>query len=55
VLLESEARFNDGGAADSVQLQPLDAIVLQKAAAGAAAHAACGARRSAGVDDPGGS
>ncbi len=45
VLLESEARFNDGGAADSVQLQPLDAIVLQKAAAGAAAHAACGAGR----------
>jgi hypothetical protein len=42
VLVESEARFNDGGAAARVELQPFDGIVLQWAA-GAAAAARAGA------------
>jgi len=32
VLVESEARYNDGSDADVVTLQPMDAIVLQRAA-----------------------
>ena len=39
VLVESEARYNDGSAAAEVVLQPMDSIVLRKVA-GAPAHCA---------------
>jgi hypothetical protein len=44
VLVESAARYNDGSAAPTVQLQPMDAIVLQRTGAGV--PAACTAARS---------